>query len=349
MDNYLSVCINAFEELGLWLAKELNEYKPGVPSIREYEEFFQIISSQHTMNNWHTEEDLIVQLKHLENLLRKNNLDRWTSRYPALSAGRCEKDTVLVNLNPNFSFSGIHEWLCCYITRSPFIIKADQTQFQLLKYLNAKLLQINPGLPNLLITDGKIKPARYIVYSEKKNDALKSYFASKKAILIQPQPSIAILTGNETKEDLHQLGNDIFINLGQTSRTLRKIFVPMDFDIKTILDAIEPFSHIYRNNKYANNYDYHQSVFLMEQIPFLDNGFLVLKEDNSNNAPTGCLFYERYGNFNELIIRIFEDKNIENIMCSKDLIQKTVKPGKSHFFDLWDYPGKQDIVDFLLK
>lgn len=349
MDNYLSVCINAFVNLGDWLANRLNEYPSGISSVPEIEDFYQIISSQHTMNNWHSEEDLILQLKHLANLLNSHNLDLWINRYPQITTKNYEKGTVLLNLNPNFPFSGIQEWLCCYITRTPFIIKAEYNQFQLLKYLNRKLIQSNPYLSNLFITDGKKKPVRYIVYSEKKNDLLQSYFTGKQAIIIEPKPTIAILSSKETKENLYQLGNDIFINLGQVSRSLRKIFVPHGFDVKTIFDAIEPFSSVYRNNKYANNYDYHQSVFLLEQIPFLDNGFLILKEDSSNTAPTGCIFYEHYESLNKLLIRVSEDKNIENIISSEDLNIQTIKPGKSHFFDLWDYPGKQDMMDFLLN
>ena len=42
----------------------------------------------------------------------------------------------------------------------------------------------------------------------------------------------------------------------------------------------EKIAMMINNNKYANNYDYHKAVFLLENYNILDNGFVLLKEDN---------------------------------------------------------------------
>lgn len=347
--NYLSSYINGLEKLGNWISSQIQEYQTGNIESAEGLDFLQMISAQHALNNWHTEHDLIQQLKHLASILQKENLERWVNHYQRLLKDENEREPVSLYLNANHSFAGIHEWLCCLVSHTPFMLTANPNQFHLLKFLNRKMNEINPSFPDLMLNYETQKQAKYIVYINKQNDSIKSYFAKKKAILLESKPTVALLTGHENEEELYKLGFDIFTNLGQSSRTLRKIFIPAGFDVKRILTAIEPFSFVYRNNKYANNYDYHQSVFLMERISFLDTGFLVVKEDASNDAPTGCLFYEYYSHLEDTVAQLSNNVNIENIICSGALTLKTLKPGTSHFFELWDYPDKQDIIDFLLE
>lgn len=308
-------------------------------------EFAQLIKSQHYLNTWHTESAIIQMLNHFSNLFNEKNLEEWISKY---QINNTLKTPVLVKPNLNYSFGGIHEWLCCIITQTPFVLKANANQFQLLKFLSQKLTEFDPGLDSLIDIgeQNKIKPQKFILHSEQ-NQSLSLYFREKKALIIEPRPSIAVLTGEETPEELYNLGIDIFLHLGQTSGTLRKIYIPGNFDIKRVIDAIEPFLYVYQNNKYANNYDYHQSVNLMERVEFLDNGFLVIKEDLNDDAPTGCLFYEYYNDI-DLVINKIQNKPYENLICTKELPLQTIKPGRSHFHELWQYPNHVDIVKFLL-
>ena len=51
---------------------------------------------------------------------------------------------------------------------------------------------------------------------------------------------------------------------------------------------------VINHNKYANNYDYNKAVYLMSEQKFVENGFLIIKEDNKLGSPIACLFYEKY-------------------------------------------------------
>ena len=35
---------------------------------------------------------------------------------------------------------------------------------------------------------------------------------------------------------------------------------------------------VINNNSYANNYDYHRAIYLLNKEVFFDNGFILLKE-----------------------------------------------------------------------
>lgn len=310
-----------------------------------------IILQQHALNNWQAEADITEMLLHLGNILNQENLSKWISAYPQIKERNKEASPLLVKPNPNYAFAGIHEWLCCVITQTPFILTAEPNQYQILKFLSQKITNQDKSFASLFDISSKnnLKPAQYVIYTEEENNSVKHYFASKKALLIDRYNTVGIITGNETSDDLTNFGKDIFMHLGQSSRSLRKLFIPEGYDIKQFILALEPYSKVYQNNKYANNYDYHQSVFLMNKIPFLDNGFLIFKEDHSNSAPTGCLYYEYYTSISAVLQKIQDSEGIENIICGEELPVKTVKPGNSHFHNLWEYTNRKDLVDFLLK
>jgi len=48
------------------------------------------------------------------------------------------------------------------------------------------------------------------------------------------------------------------------------------------------------NHKYANNYDYNKSIFLVNGVPHLDNGLLLLAQDERLVSPISVLYYRIY-------------------------------------------------------
>jgi hypothetical protein len=336
--------------LGEWLRSWNDEKIQGSFSSDESKKFSDLILQQHALNNWHNDQDILLMIEHLGNILSEPILKDWMGRYPGILSRQTDKKPVLVKPNINYSFAAFHEWLCCIVTLTPFVLNADTNQFQVLKFLSKKLVEFEPELADLIRIGQlpEIKPNSYIIHTDKKNTTLSAYFGKKKALLIGPYHSIGILTGEETPEQLTEFGRDVFMHLGQSPRTLRKLFLPVNFDIKLVIASFEPYLKVYQNNKYANNYDYHQSVFLMNRIPFLDNGFLIFKEDQSNDAPTGCLFYEFYQNIQELLILLKSDPFIENVISIGEFDFSVKKPGTSHFFYPDDYLNKKDIIQFLM-
>ena len=103
--------------------------------------------------------------------------------------------------------------------------------------------------------------------------------------------SIAIFTGNETKEELTKLGIDIFSYFGLGCRNVSHLLLPDGFELNRFFEAIVDFHPIVNHHKYANNYDYNKAVFLMSNFQLLDNEFLTIKEDISHASPISSVFY----------------------------------------------------------
>jgi hypothetical protein len=157
-----------------------------------------------------------------------------------------------------------------------------------------------------------------------------------------------VLDGNETKEQLTALGEDIFRYFGLGCRNVSKLFVPKGYSFDSFFEAIFAYQDVIHYEKYANNYDYNKAVFLMSNFKLLDNGFLTLKEDVSHASPISSVFYETYDNLTELENRLETEKEHLQCIVSNNLITNSIAFGQTQHPKLWDYADNVDTISFLL-
>jgi len=159
---------------------------------------------------------------------------------------------------------------------------------------------------------------------------------------------VAILTGNETLEELKNLCRDIFTYFGLGCRNVSKLYVPKNYNFTPFFEAIFDFQEVVNNNKYANNYDYHKAIYLLNSEQLLDNNFVLLKEDNSLSSPVGVIFYEQYDSVAQLEKEI--QAKLEEIQCVVSQTKftfETVNFGAAQSPQLCDYADGVDTMAFL--
>ena len=132
-------------------------------------------------------------------------------------------------------------------------------------------------------------------------------------------------------------------------RSISKIFIPKNYEIKQFFEPLEQFQEIINHFKYNNNYDYNKSIYLVNQQTHYDNGFLLLKEDEGLSSPLAVLYYETYDNLNEVIHKLKQQE--EQIQCIVGNISSKELPilnfGQSQHPKLWDYADNVDTIAFL--
>ncbi|MDO4228830.1 MAG: acyl-CoA reductase, partial [Capnocytophaga sp.] len=175
------------------------------------------------------------------------------------------------------------------------------------------------------------------------------YFGKKPHIIRKNRNSVAVLSGNETPEELLGLGKDIFQYFGLGCRSISKIFIPQNYDLDIFFKAIFPFNDIINIQKYANNYDYNKAVYLMSLFKLRENGFLILKEEESYASPIATLFYEYYTDYKTLKNKLLSDSEKIQCIVSKGFIENEIPFGKTQEPQLWDYADNIDTVTFLTK
>ena len=168
-------------------------------------------------------------------------------------------------------------------------------------------------------------------------------------IIRKNRSSVAVLTGNESEEELKALGEDIFRYYGLGCRNVSKIYVPKDYDFDGLFNALFHYKDIINQHKYANNYDYNKAVYLMSEFKILDNGFLILKEDESLTSPISALFYSYYDDESTLRKKLQEMEEQIQCVVSSDAKENEVNFGDTQKPSLNDYADGIDTMEFLLK
>ena len=94
------------------------------------------------------------------------------------------------------------------------------------------------------------------------------------------------------------------------------------------------------------------SIYLVNGDKHLDNGFLLVKEDERLASPLAVLYFEYYDDTDDAQIRLAElSDNIQCIVSNLPLNQhnQVVGFGKSQQPALWDYADGVDTMAFLNK
>jgi hypothetical protein len=127
--------------------------------------------------------------------------------------------------------------------------------------------------------------------------------------------------------------------------------VPQDYNFDAFFKAIYHWSDIMNGAKYANNYDYNKAVYLMSLFELLENGFLMLKEDESYGSPIATLFYEKYESMDSLVEKLEADKDRIQCVVGNTALESQVKEltpiGKTQKPELYDYADGVDTITFL--
>ncbi|MEZ4806438.1 MAG: acyl-CoA reductase [Flavobacteriales bacterium] len=248
-------------------------------------------------NGWATEENVRHAFANWARALEKDALMAWVAAYPELSATLSTGRTVGLVLAGNIPLVGLHDVLCVWLAGHKAMVKVSTQEPELLPVLFGMLDRFVPGtLDRITFVKGKWGPVDAVIATGSNNTAryFEHYFKEVPRIIRKSRVSVAVLDGSETSDELGRLGEDVFRYFGLGCRNVAKVLVPEDLDLDRVFEALYPWSAVAHHAKYANNYEYTRALWLLDGVDFLDNGFILLKEDEALPSPMGTLFYERY-------------------------------------------------------
>jgi hypothetical protein len=127
------------------------------------------------------------------------------------------------------------------------------------------------------------------------------------------------------------------------------LFVPKGFNFDPFFEGMYQQHEILNNAKYANNYDYNKTVYLMSEFDILENGFLMIKKDESYSSPIATVFYEYYENPIDLKIKIHQEADHIQCVVANNFIENEVKFGQTQHPELWDYADGINTLQILSK
>lgn len=306
-----------------------------------------IAKAQH-INHWFSEANCLEALKGIRVWLEPENLSSFFTFY-ALSQVVIPK-TVLVITPSNIPFVGFHDVFCVLATGNKVIVKPSSNDAQLLETFLLLIKTISEEFynQNITVQSSIVKKEDFeaVIATGSNNTGryFEAYFGHLPNIIRKNRNSLAILTGKETKEELYLLGKDIFQYYGLGCRNVTQIRLPINYDFNVFFEAIEPHKPIIHHGAYCNNYTYHKALYSMNLVPFFDNNFLLLREDQQLHSPIGVLHYSYYSTPKD--IEQYLEINKEQIQCTVG--HQYIAFGETQQPNCFQYADNVDTVQFLL-
>jgi len=349
--------INAFAKLGTFLSQFSRQSIARKDFVAHNDLFFDGFVHQmklaHENNGWFTQENVLFAVENWANILNTKDFNDWLSDYNITIAEPSK--TIAIIMAGNIPLVGFHDFMSVLISGHKVIVKQSSNDKHLLPFLAKYLEYAAPDFKNrITFTQEKLEHFDAVIATGSDNTAryFEYYFGKKPNIIRKNRNSIAILTGDETPEQLEALSQDIFRYYGLGCRNVSKLYVPQDYNFDAFFNAVYSWKDSINHAKYANNYDYNKAVYLMSLFDILENGFLMLKEDESFGSPIATLFYEKYDSVESLQEKLSDQ--VDKIQCivgnPSDSIGNTLIPfGQTQLPALSDYADGVDTIAFLLS
>jgi hypothetical protein len=298
-------------------------------------------------NGWATADNVRHAMRAWGGALVPDAVDAWLASY----ADRPEADrsprTVGLVLAGNVPLVGLHDVLCTWLSGHRAVVKCSSQEPDLIPALVHLLDGLLPGTADQIrFAQGPMGEVDAVIATGSDNTAryFEHYFGHLPRIVRKSRVSVAVLDGTETEAELTALGDDIFRYFGLGCRNVAKLYLPTGFDLDRVFGALLPWAHVAQHNKYGNNYDYTRAIWLLDRIPFLENGFVLMKEDTALASPMATVFYERYTDAAD-VQRTLEE-HAQKIQCVVG--HGHVPFGKAQSPGLNDYADGVDTLEFLL-
>ncbi len=341
---------NSFVHLGKWLRGEI----PG-----EGSDDMSLLTAAEAANRWFTPEHSKQAMIAVGDWLSDDTLAQWMRPYTVLNPENTPALRIGLILAGNLPMVGWHDVLCVLLSGHFAVIKCSSSDAILIPAaLRAMSKHGGEAVTSRYeFVPGPMREVDAVIGTGSNNTKrhFEYYFSHVPRILRGQRTSVAVLDGHETEADCVELGNDVFGYFGMGCRSVTKLFLPRGFDLDRLFAAWVSWSFLGTHNKYANNYDYHKAIWLLNQDALLENGFVLLKEDRQWVSPVGTLYYEFYDDVIEVEaqLNVYQD-GLQCVIRRPEADRLKVSTpvvglGKAQCPAPWDYADEVDTMKFLLE
>lgn len=276
--------------------------------------------------------------------LDKNKLEDWVEHYHI--DDNIQPQKVGVIMAGNIPLVGFHDFLCVFITGHYQFIKLSEKDDILLKHLIEKMIEWQPEVSAFVTISQLLKDCDAYIATGSNNSAryFNYYFGKMPSIIRKNKTSVAVITGNETDEDLTHLADDVFIYFGLGCRNVTKIVVPKQYNFEKMLEFFKKYNYFSDITSYRNNYDYNLALLIMNNKFYMSSPAIILSESENDFSPVSVLHYSYYQDKKEAELILKGDENIQCIIGTGFIpFGKAQEPG------LFDYADGIDTIQFLLS
>jgi hypothetical protein len=329
-------------ELGMVLDKTQSNRHSGVLD--------ELSHKAYVSNAWFTPPNVEHRLREIAEQLEEATLHKWLEKYdlPDDFTGK----TIGVIAAGNIPAAGYDDFAHALLAGHSYCGKLSSDDKLLLPFIAELLCGIDERLKSRIsFTDGRLGSIDAVIATGSNNSSryFEYYFGKYPHVIRKNRNSVAVLSGEETTEDLRNLGEDVFRYFGLGCRNVTKLFVPEGYRFDPLFEAVFHWSdELMQNRKYMNNYEYNRTLYMLNSEPLLDNNFLVIKRGEGIASPPGVLYFEEYKSLDDVQLRLRTDREQIQCVVTNLPFEGAVLPGKAQRPYPWEYADGVDTLAFLL-
>jgi hypothetical protein len=300
-------------------------------------------------NTWFTEENVSFAINGIVQMLEEQYLREWLYPYHLHHVTPKKVGVVMAG---NIPMVGFHDFLSVLISGHYLLAKLSTSDEPLMKRLADMLVGIEPAFANQFEFVNLLKEADAFIATGSDNTAryFEYYLAKRPHIIRRNRSSIGILTGHEEEDDLKALGEDIFRYYGLGCRNVSKVYVPEGYTFDKFFEANAHRSSLLDHHKFQNNYDYNKSILLVNRVPHLDNGFMLVQQSEGLVSPISVLFYSTFTTLADLRMQLASVKDkTQCIVAAHGWLEGSIPFGEAQHPMVWDYADGVDTLAFLQR
>jgi len=302
--------------------------------------------SAYHKNIWFTPENIDLSSQNIaENFLQKDKLEKWVAQYNLPETNE-NPATVGVVAAGNIPLVTFHDFLCVFISGNKQRLKLSSKDEVLLPFLIKTLEKQYPELSQYVSFEENIKGCDAYIATGSNNSGryFDYYFGQYPSIIRRNRTSVAILSGNENKEELELLADDIHQYFGLGCRNVTMLYVPESYNFVPLIEVLKKYDSLADYTKYKNNYDYQLAVLLLNKKFYMSSGALLLEENPVVFSPISTIHYQYYNNIETLLKELENSEDIQAIVG-----QNHIGFGQAQLPTLTDYADGVDTMEFLQK
>jgi hypothetical protein len=296
-------------------------------------------------NGWFTADFINRAASQIANsFLQEPILTDWAQHYYISEQPLDNPQNVGIVMAGNIPLVGFHDLLSVFVSGHRAIVKASSKDDVLIKHLVAQLIAINPAIEQYISFADMLKNCDAYIATGSNNAAgyFDYYFGKYPNLIRRNRTSVALLTGNETTDELTRLADDVYLYFGLGCRNVTHIYVPQEYDFVPLLRAFDKYNYLADHHKYKNNYDYNLAIYILNRQFYMSNPSLLLVQNDQHFSPIAQLNYSFYTDKAELSQALETDTNIQCIVGNG-----YIPFGQSQLPGISNYADGADTMQFL--
>ncbi len=288
-------------------------------------------------NEWFTEKEVHRAIDAIcEEFLDREKLIAWLKEYPQTTPQR----NVAIIMAGNIPLVGFFDLMCVLVCGHRAYIKPSSKDRVLTGYITELLRDIHPTIPIHNYDESLTYDAIIATGGAQAEEYFQRRYSSIPALIRGSRHSAAVLTGEESEQELLGLQEDIFTYSGLGCRNVSLIFLPRGKQLKLRTPKMNPMYH--------GNYLHCKAMRQMMGHKFLDTGECILVEECNFSQNISQINYCYYNDIEEVRYWLAQhDNKLQCIVSREPLHPRVVDFGRAQYPTLTDYADGVDVMKFL--